>query len=85
MGRGQKERGYYLFVAILWLSCGYHDGEQQKRTPPCVSTASVLFCFFRMAQGLRGNGRYIKKENVIRGAGRISSSGMSMKKLCDFK
>ena len=43
------------------------------------------FLFFCMARGQRGNGRYIKKENVIRGAGRIASSGMSMKKLCDFK
>jgi len=54
-------------ITYLWLSCGYHDGEQQKRTPPCVSTASVLFCFFRMAQGLRGNGRYIKKKMLLGG------------------
>ena len=44
-----------------------------------------LYLFLSQAQHLRGNGRYIKKENVIRGAGRIASSGMSMKKLCDSK
>lgn len=69
----------------IFSICRRHGRGQQKRTPFCVATASVLFCFFCMARGQRGNGRYIKKENVIRGAGRIASSGMSMKKLCDFK
>ena len=60
-------------------------GDSKKERLSVSPQPAFFFVFFCMARGQRGNGRYIKKENVIRGAGRIASSGMSMKKLCDFK